>query len=333
MPDTRGLYLHPPMSAALTAPSTAASATRDATERYLDRLRDHQQRYLEAAGAAAAEVRGVPQLESLAASTLQLSRQFFDAQRAIVGRVGRHQADLLDCNAGDDLLDLAAWDAGAATRQLAALLDGWWAALNSSAGKAIDEAAARRALVQQVDRIEQAHAAASTAHASRDTSPSNLPLAVRSLLEQSDGSDLRSLLRHLGAVLETHVRPIGEAVAGAVAPPVMPLLAAGPALAPAAFPPPTVPSPRVAAPAPTATAVAHPAAVPDRDLRIRETVGAAAHDEPLTRLERLEQDRRRFWSEADEAAGRDGGSWFPTPAVVSIAAATAALTAAMALIG
>jgi hypothetical protein len=72
---------------------------------------------------------------------------------------------------------------------------------------------------------------------------------------------------------------------------------------------------------------------PDRDLRIRETVGAPVHEEPLTRLERLEQDRRRFWSEADRATERDGGSWFPTPAVASIAAATAALTAAMALIG
>lgn len=330
MADTRGLYLQAPMSAALTAPSTAASSIRDATERYLDLLRDHQQRYLEAAGAAAAEVRGVPQLESLAASTLQLSRQFFDAQRAIVGRVGRHQADLIGCNAGDDLLDLAAWDAGAATRQLAALLDGWWAALNSSAGKAIDEAAARRALVQQVDRIEQAHAARPATHAAPEVSPSNLPLAVRSLLEQADGSDLRSLLRHLGAVLTTQMKPIGDAVAGVVNAPVMPLVVAGPAPAPAAFPPPAAPSPRAAVSAPTTVARA---AVPDRDLRIRETVAVAVHEEPLTRLERLEQDRRQFWSEADHAAGRDGGSWFPTPAVVSIAAATAALTAAMALIG
>lgn len=325
MPDTRAPYRQAPMSAALTASSTAAASARDAAGRYLDLLRDHQQRYLEAAGAAASEVRGVGQLESLAASTLQLSRQFFDAQRAIVGRVGRHQADLIDSNAGDDLLDLAAWDAGAATRQLAALLDGWWAALNSSAGTAIDEATARRSLVQQVDRIEQAHAATATATASR----SHLPLAVRSLLEQADGSDLRSLLRHLGAVLQTHVQPIGDAIAGAVASPMMPLLASCPAPVPAAFPPPAVRSPRAVAPVP---AVA-PAPVPDRDLRICETVGAARHDEPLTPLERLEQDHRRFWSEADEAAKRDGGSWFPTPAVVSIATATAALTAAMALIG
>ena len=54
-------------------------------------------------------------------------------------------------------------------------------------------------------------------------------------------------------------------------------------------------------------------------------------DQSLARLELLEQDRRRFWS--DGGADEQDGGWFPTQAVVSIATATAALTAAMALIG
>ena len=145
------------MSAAPSALRASAASTREATERYLDALRDHQQRYLEAVGDAAVIVRGTGQLEGVAASTMQLSRQFFDAQRAIVSKVGRHEAALLDQHAADDLLDLDAWDAGAATRQLAALLDGWWSALNSSAGQAMDEATARRALVRQVELIEARH--------------------------------------------------------------------------------------------------------------------------------------------------------------------------------
>ena len=72
------------MSAAPSALRASAASTREATERYLDALRDHQQRYLEAVGDAAVIVRGTGQLEGVAASTMQLSRQFFEAQRAIV---------------------------------------------------------------------------------------------------------------------------------------------------------------------------------------------------------------------------------------------------------
>lgn len=324
MTDTRPFYVQASMSAALTAPRTAATSTRDATERYLELVREHQQRYLEAAGSAAAEVRGIGQLESVAASTLQLSRQFFDAQRAIVGRVGRHHADLLDQHAGDDLLDLAAWDAGAATRQLAALLDGWWAALNSNVGTTIDDAAARSALVRQIDRIEHTHASSSAGAV--DTSTSCLPEAVRYVLERADHSDFRSLLQQLDSVLQN--RPSADVLAESATTDARAL----PAAEPAAFPPPCGPAMLAA---PVVAGVTPAVAMPIAELQISDgrSVHTRIHEELLTRLERLEQDRRPFWNETDRADAGDDAGWFPTPAVVSIAAATAALTTALALIG
>ncbi|MEZ5250266.1 MAG: hypothetical protein R2713_13975 [Ilumatobacteraceae bacterium] len=280
---------------------------------------------------------------------MQLSRQFFDAQRAIVSKVGRHEAALLDQHAADDLLDLDAWDAGAATRQLAALLDGWWSALNSSAGQAMDEATARRALVRQVELIEARHsspaavpaAPATVARAgvalpapaasrgtqaaaipprSRPATQAALPGAVREVLDHSDGVDLRSLLSALGDVLRPMPTPMpAMAGTGSVAPtePQQPQL--------------TMRREAVAHHAPATTRSASP-----RDLVILEEAPTVREigvdrDQSLARLELLEQDRRRFWS--DGGADEQDGGWFPTQAVVSIAAATAALTAAMALIG
>lgn len=318
LPDTCDSYIPRGMSTSPATLCVSAASTREATERFLDVLREKQQQYLESIGEANAIVRGTGELDRVVASTTQLSRQFFDAQRAIVARTGHLEATMRS-SGSDDLLDLEGWDAQAASRELGALLDGWWSALNSGAATAMDESRARTSLVRQVESI-QARFDQEPAVEGAASRP-NLPAAVHQLLDHAEAFDLRGLLSALAASL----RPGGGVPA--------------PAASRGAFPPPS------SGTGARSSQIAEIEQSVQRDLVIREDLMAprsagqatgSTREHVLGRLERLEQDRRRFWSDGEFVAA--GGSavdstWFPTHAVLSMVGATAALTAVMALVG
>ncbi len=220
-----------------------ATASADAVA-FVDTLRAHQQQYLESVGAAGSLLcDDTGHLSELAASTTQMTRQFFDAQRALLTRQASYDAQYAEARRSGDvnlddpeLLNLERWDAAKATRQLSALLDGWWAALNAQGQQMMDVTSARRALRRQVGAIDAGQSAPERANGDL------LPGRVLAVLDQDRSPDLTALIRSLLDVL--------AAPSGVVRPMPAPASVSSPARVgtpithrhAAAFPPPCMPA-------------------------------------------------------------------------------------------
>ena len=168
---------------------------------YLDLLRHEQTRFLDALGAARSLLGGSGGLIRATEIHSQLTRRFFDAQRAILRRRAEHDAAVA-LMAVDAEIDIDQPDGAEATRQLAELLDTWWRAENLNGLTQIDTARAHADL--------QPPLAESTNEPRTDVMRvEHLSSDMVAALDAADPADLRSLLAALEGLLEPV--PAGEA--------------------------------------------------------------------------------------------------------------------------
>ncbi len=205
-----------PVVEALSAPSN------DRIDTFFTTLRREQASFLDAIGNARAALGdGSGQLAHVAAIHCNLTRQFFDAQRAILARradvdvevtrvlaATRGAAQLEGNELGqliDDAFEPGAPDSAAAERQLASLLDEWWVAENREGLAVINDANARVAVrlhVAGLD-IKSEHVAVVAPKVAPNVRPaeSALPSHVLSSIESVRVDDLDALLETLSRQL------------------------------------------------------------------------------------------------------------------------------------
>lgn len=112
----------------------------------LDELREEQVALVERIRAASTRMSGASSRVSFSmAGHARLTQQFFDAQRAILMRLATFDAQVGDehVRAGDPFVERASADLIEAQRELANLLDDWWATTNRHGEQMLARAAAR----------------------------------------------------------------------------------------------------------------------------------------------------------------------------------------------
>ena len=155
----------------------------DGVRDYLDVLRHEQARFLDAMGEARSLLHGSCRLARATAIHTQLTRRFFDAQRAILRRRAEHEAALaLAAGSGDyEDYEVCELDEAQPARQLTALLDDWWRAENHNGRVEID---------------------AARTHADLHPPIAQLSSDIVAALDAADPADLRSLMVALEGLLE-----------------------------------------------------------------------------------------------------------------------------------
>ena len=169
----------------------------DGVRDYLDVLRHEQARFLDAMGEARSLLDGSCRLARATAIHTQLTRRFFDAQRAILRRRAEHEAALaLAAGSGDyEDYEVCELDEAQPARQLAALLDDWWRAENHNGRVEID--AVRTHADLHPPSAEMRY------DPPRDLSrPAQLSSDIVAALDAADPADLRSLMVPLEGLLE-----------------------------------------------------------------------------------------------------------------------------------
>jgi hypothetical protein len=159
---------------------------------YLDVLRHEQTRFLDALGEAGSLLGGSCGLARAAAIQTQLTRRFFDAQRALLRRRAEFEAAV--ALAATDDFDVEQPDGAEGARQLAALLDDWWRAENQNGQTRIEAARAHSDM--------HTHAASSSAPSRDVVRAAHLSPDMVAALDAADPADLRSLLIALEGLLE-----------------------------------------------------------------------------------------------------------------------------------
>ncbi len=112
----------------------------------LDELREEQVALVERIRAASTRMSGASSRVSFSmAGHARLTQQFFDAQRAILMRLASFDAQVGDehVRAGDPFVERASADLIESQRELANLLDDWWATTNRHGEQMLARAAAR----------------------------------------------------------------------------------------------------------------------------------------------------------------------------------------------
>ncbi|CAB4886582.1 unannotated protein [freshwater metagenome] len=169
--------------AELTVPGPNAEAAA-----FFSALRSAQTLFLDAFAQAQVGVGDhAGQLAHVAAVQGRLTRQFFDAQRALILRRAEIDAEVALI---DEAFEFEASDGVAAERQLALLLDDWWSAEQEQGRVMVDHAHARAAIGQLV------------------APASVLPFELDEALHDADSTDLYRLLTALSDSLDT--RPVAD---------------------------------------------------------------------------------------------------------------------------
>jgi hypothetical protein len=153
-------------------------------------LRAEHLRHLDAVRRACAILDGhAGRLPALASAHGALTRQWFDAQRSLLGRCAQLDAEAESA----DQLDLRAVglaeDIARAQRQLTEILDSWWELENRCLRQSVAVVEAQNAVTQELPIVEAVVTSA-------------LPADVFALLDSADPSSLSSLLDALAASLD-----------------------------------------------------------------------------------------------------------------------------------
>jgi hypothetical protein len=153
-------------------------------------LRAEQLRHLDAVRRACAILDGhAGRLPALASAHGTLTRQWFDAQRSLLGRCAQLDAEAESA----DQLDLRAVglaeDIAQAQRQLTEILDSWWELENRCLRESVAVVEAQNAVTLELPIVEA-------------VVPAALPADVFALLDSADSSSLSSLLDALVASLD-----------------------------------------------------------------------------------------------------------------------------------
>lgn len=182
------------------------SGNRPATdaEVFLAVVRKEHARFIEALGQAATQLgRGSVQLDLAQATQVQLTRQFFDAQRSILQLRAETDKELNligSVPGGQGQAERAAHDHDVADQrqQLARVLDEWWIAENELRSSVIAEA--RSAVERYLARLATNELASVVALSATTT-------RVLAELETADAADLHSLLDELIHSLDSAPAP------------------------------------------------------------------------------------------------------------------------------
>jgi hypothetical protein len=172
---------------AYVRPTLASSAV---VSDFASTLRAEQLRHLDAVRRACAILDGhAGRLPALASAHGTLTRQWFDAQRSLLGRCAQLDAEAESA----DQLDLRAVglaeDIAQAQRQLTEILDSWWELENRCLRESVAVVEAQNAVTLELPIVEA-------------VVPAALPADVFALLDSADSSSLSSLLDALVASLD-----------------------------------------------------------------------------------------------------------------------------------
>lgn len=178
------------------------AAPQAVVRRFEAALRAEQLRHLDALRRACAMLDGHSgRLPVLAGAHSALTRQWFDAQRSLLGRCAEIDAQVEGADAPDVWVSEMADDMAAAQRQLGAVLDSWWAVENDRSDRCLAVREAQQAVTQELPAVT---AVVTTAL------PADV-LAVLEPIEATGADELTDVASVLDALADLLRRPTGTA--------------------------------------------------------------------------------------------------------------------------